>query len=290
MKILGTGISGLIGSRIVELLKDFEFENISRQNGVDIALRDQIFSAIENSSAEVVLHLAAFTQVDEAEMQKNLGENSLAWKINVLGTRNVTEACEKYNKKLIYFSTDMVFPGTKDLPDKYQEEDKTGALGFYAKTKEEAEKIVEKASCSWLILRIAYPYRASFEKKDYVRLFKELLESKKQLSAVSDHYFTPTFIDDISTVLRHAIDDGLTGKFHIVGNETISPFIAAKKVARVFGLDDSLIEETNREIYFRDKAPRAYNLSLNNDKIEKLGIKMSSFEEGLEKIKAQLKD
>ncbi len=288
MKILGTGLTGLVGSRITELLSDFEFQNLSRQDNVDILNKEQVFEAIGNSPAETVLHLAAFTKVDEAESQKDLKENSTAWMVNVLGTKNVLEACEKYNKKIVYFSTDMVFSGEKKLPEKYTEEDERGAIGFYAKTKEEAEKIVEKALCPFVILRIAYPYRASFEKEEYVRVFKRLLENKTKIKAVTDHYFTPTFIDDIPNVLKFLIKEDLTGKYHLVGDEIINPFDAAVKIAKVFNLDKNLIEKTTREEFFNNKAPRAYNLSLNNGKIVKLGIKLTSFEEGLEKIKNQL--
>jgi dTDP-4-dehydrorhamnose reductase len=288
MKILGTGLSGLIGSRIVELLDDYQFQNLSRQNKVDVSVREQVFNAISSSSSNIILHLAAFTNVDDAEKEKSLREESVAWKINVLGTKNVLEACERYGKKIIYFSTDMVFPGKKEIPEKYTEEDETGAVGFYAKTKEEAEKLIEKASCPWLILRVAYPYRASFEKKDYVRIFKKLLEDGKQIEAVSDHYFTPTFVDDIASVLDLIFKENLTGKLHAVGEEIVSPYEVAIKIAKTFNLNTDLIKKTTREVFFEGKAPRAYNLSLNNDKIEKLGIEMSNFSEGLEKIKQQL--
>ncbi len=288
MKILGTGLSGLVGSRIVELLPDFEFRDLSRKYGVDVSIKEQIFEAISNSSARTILHLAAFTGVDDAEKEKSLQEKSTVWQVNVLGTKNVLEACEKFNKKIIYLSTDMVFSGDKELPDKYSENDQTGAANFYAKTKEEAEKFVEKAACPWVILRIAYPYRAKFEKEEYVRFFKRLLEEGKKLTAVCDHYFTPTFIDDLSDVIKLIIKNDLTGKFHAGGNEIVSPYEAAIKISKVFNLNKDLIEKTTREIFFKDKAPRAYNLALNNDKIEKLGIKLSTFEEGLNKIKKQL--
>jgi len=288
MKILGTGLTGLVGSRIVKLLNNFEFQNLSRKAGFDILDRRQVFEAIGSSPANTVLHLAAFTNVDEAENQKDLKENSIAWKINVLGTKNVLEACEKYNKKIVYFSTDMVFSGEKKLPEKYEEEDERGAVGFYAKTKEEAEKLVENALCPFVILRIAYPYRASFEKEEYVRVFKRLLENGIKIKAVTDHYFTPTFIDDIALAISLIIKEDLKGKFHLTGEEIVSPFDAAVKIAKVFNLDKNLIEKTTKEEFFKDKAPRAYNLSLNNGKIVKLGIKLTGFEEGLEKIKTQL--
>ncbi|MDE2590377.1 MAG: hypothetical protein KGL95_12030, partial [Patescibacteria group bacterium] len=63
---------------------------------------------------------------------------------------------------------------------------------------------------------------------------------------------------------------------------------AARLVAKEFGLDQSLISKTTRAEYFQGKAPRAFNLSLNSDKIGKLGIRMRSLAEGLEEIKRQL--
>lgn len=287
--ILGTGLSGLVGSRIVELLTNYQFQNISREAGVDITQKDQVFEAIGNSSADTILHLAAFTNVDEAEKEKNLREKSIAWKINVLGTKNVLEACERYGKKMIYFSTDMVFPGDKKLPNKYSEEEQTAAVGFYAKTKEEAEKFVEKASCQWTIIRIAYPYRASYARKEYVRVFKSLLETGKKIQAVNDHYFTPTFTDDIAHVVNLILKENLIGKLHATSSEIVTPYEAALKTAEVFNLNKALVEETTRDVYFKNKAPRACNLALNNDKIEKLGIEMTNLSEGLEKIKRQLK-
>jgi dTDP-4-dehydrorhamnose reductase len=289
MKIIGTGLNGLVGSRITELLENYEFENVSRSTGVDITNKDQVFSALRKSSAGIVLHLAAYTKVDEAENQKDLGDKSEVWRINVDGTKNILEACESLNKKIVYFSTDMVFPGNKDLPGKYSEDDGTGAVGFYAKTKEEAEKLVEKATCPWVILRVAYPFRANFEKKEYVRIFKERLEKGMEITTVSDHYFTPTFIDDIAKAVNLIITKDIAGKLHATGEETVSPYDVALKVAETFGLNKDLIHETTREEYFKGKAPRAYNISLNNDKIQGLGLRMHSFSQAILEIKNQLK-
>ncbi len=289
MKIIGTGLSGLVGSRIVELLSpEFEFEDISRKTGTDITDKEAVLTRLQKSDAKFVVHMAAYTQVDEAEKDKDLKENSAAWKINVAGTRNVVEAAEKTGKHIVYVSTDMVFPGTKNRPERYSEEDETNPVGWYAITKAEAEKVVEQSSVPWTILRIAYPYRANFEKKEYVRIFKWLLEEKREIKAVADHFFTPTFIDDLSQVFSLIFKQNLTGIYHAGGHTSISPYEAALAVAKEFGLDASLVSKTTREEYFAGKAPRAFNLALNSDKIESLGVKMRGFEEGLREIKKQI--
>jgi dTDP-4-dehydrorhamnose reductase len=288
MKIIGTGLTGLVGTRIIELLKEYEFENLSRRTGVDITNKEQVFSVINNSSSNIVLHLAAYTFVDEAEKQKDQGVESDVWKINVEGTKNILEACEKSNKKIVYFSTDMVFSGDKEVPGKYDEEENQNAVGFYAQTKQEAEKLVEKAKCPWVILRLAYPFRANFEKKEYVRIFKTLLEEGREIKAVTDHYFTPTFIDDLAKVIDFIIKNDFTGKLHSTGEESVSPYNVAVKVAEVFGLNKDLVKSITREEYFSGKAPRGYNISLNNDKIVKLGVQMHPFSKALEEIKQQI--
>lgn len=288
-KIIGTGLSGMVGSRIVELLGDqFDFEDISRKTGTDISDKNAVLKRLENSDAKYVLHLAAYTNVDEAEKEKGLKEQSSAWKVNVEGTRNVMQAAAVTGKHIIHFSTDMVFPGDKPLPEKYVETDLRGPLGWYATTKFEAEKVVESAQIPWTILRIAYPYRAQYEKKEYVRIFLTLLQEGKSITAVGDHFFTPTFIDDVAFIVQTIFLQNLTGVFHITGDETVSPYFAAKKIAEVFALDSSLVSQTTRAEFFKDRAPRAFNLSLSSGRIKSLGITLHSFEEGLREIKKQI--
>src|SRR3989344_7840562 len=99
MIILGTGFKGLVGSRIVELLKNkYQFES----SEVDITDREKVTDKILDSDAPIVLHLAAKTSVDGCEEDR-----SAARGVNVYGTQNIVDACQKSSKKLIYISTDF---------------------------------------------------------------------------------------------------------------------------------------------------------------------------------------
>lgn len=283
MKILGTGLTGLIGSRIVELLNGtykFEFSD------TDITDREAIGEKINNSNASVILHLAAKTDVDGCEKDKVLGVNGGAWKINVEGTRNVVEACEKSNKKLIYISTDFVFDGEKESA--YSEEDKPNPINWYATTKYEGEKLVQNSRITWIIARLAYPYRANFQRKDFVRNLIHFLKNKEPLNMVVDHIMTPTFIDDIAFALDKLLKNDSKGIFHIVGSSFVSPYEAAMKVAEIFNFDKTLIKTITRIDFFKHRAPRPFRVAIKNDKIQKQGIKMKTFEEGLREIKDQI--
>jgi dTDP-4-dehydrorhamnose reductase len=144
MKILGTGLTGLVGSRVVELLSNkYEFENLSRSSGSDISNKEQVLGKIKSSDAQVILHLAAKTNVDECEKDKTLAQSGEAWRINVEGTKNIADACLQASKKLIYISTDFVFDGENPPPGGYSEEDIPNPVNWYARTKYEGEKIVQ---------------------------------------------------------------------------------------------------------------------------------------------------
>lgn len=285
IKILATGLSGMVGSRVLELLKEkYEFEEISRNTGIDITDRDKVWEKIKNTDAQIILHLAAYTNVDQAEIQKDLKSESEAWKINVNGTQNIAQAAQEFGKKLIYISTDMVFDGNQEATSKYFENDIASPVNFYGLTKYHAEEIVGELA-DFLIIRIAYPFRSNFDQKmDYVRFFKKLLSENKNISAVSDHFFTPLFIDDLAFVIDTLIEKKQIGIFHAVSDISMSPFMVALKIAEKFNLNKSLISEILREQYFKGKAIRGFNLSLNNDKIKQLGVKLNSFDEALGKI------
>lgn len=287
MKILGTGLQGLVGSRIVELLSPLHtFENISRSTGVDITNAEQVKKAIEQSSAEVVLHLAAKADVDGCEKEKDLGENGEGWRINVGGTQNVANACETFGKKLIYISTDFIFDGEKEY---YTESDEPNPINWYAQTKYEGEKVVQNMQTPWLIFRIAYPFGPKFEKKhDFVRAFYELLKSGRNVSFVTDHFMTPTYIDDVAAALDALFKHNATGIYHVVGSQFITPYDCAQHIEKTFLSSLGEIGQTTRAEFFKGRAQRPFRLQLKNDKIRQLGVEMSTFDQGLEKLKTKL--
>lgn len=304
MKILVTGLTGLVGSRFAEILSDsYEFESVSRKTGIDITDKTSVIKKISSSNAQAVLHLAAKTDVDGCEKDKELDLKFLskknfkadnrslpktAWVINVLGTQNIIEGCGKGNKKLIYVSTDFVFDGEREGLG-YAEDDTPNPVNWYAQTKYEAEKAVWASGLNWLILRLAYPYRAKLTgKSDFVRTILNVLTKGERLRVITDHVMTPTFIDDFVYAVDGLLKVNASGIFHTVGDQFISPFDAANLIASKFNLDKNLISQTLRAEYFKGKAQRPFFLGLKNDKIKQMGIKMRSFEEGLEEIKKQI--
>lgn len=288
MKILATGLTGLIGSRLHELLaKEYSFENLSRATGINITDYDQVMRAITASDAPVVLHLAAYTNVKEAELQKELGEQSEAWQINVKGTENVVHACKEAGKKLVYLSTDLVFDGESTPEGGYTEDAKEHPLNWYAVTKFEGELRVRDLSTPWIVMRPAYPYRATYEKNDFVRLFIQKLKNSEPLTVLTDRIITPTFIDDLAFAFDTLLQKEATGIFHTVGSSALSIYDAALEIADEFGFDPKLVSGTTREVFLVGRPLEPFNSALNNAKIRSLGLHMRTFREGLQEVKKQ---
>ena len=287
--IIGIGLSGLVGTRIQEVLKEYSFSAFSTEQGIDITKSDSL-KEIEEHPASKVLLLAAKADVDGCEADKSLGENGPAWMINVLGAQNIVDVCKKTNKKLYYISTDFVFNGDDTPEGGYVEQSKPDPINWYGRTKYEAEKIVSDSGLDHTIIRLAYPYRAVFEgKKDFFRAIRDRLKDGQGVKAISDHYFSATFLDDFASALGVLFQRNESGTFHVVGTERITPYDAAILIAEKYNLDSSLIAKTTREEYFQGKAARPFDLHLNNDKIRKLGCEMRSFSDGLDSILDQEK-
>ena len=284
-QIIGTGLSGLVGSRIVELLgNQYDFQNLDLTSGVDITKAEEIEQKISSSKAKHLIHLAAFTDVSKAWEQRNEGKESLCYKVNVVGTKNIAKACKKHNKFLIHFSTDFVFDGDKTSP--YTEEDKPRPIEWYGQTKLWAEEEVKKSGCYYAILRIAFPFKKkeSFSglepnpKLDLVRKIISKLQGGEELKIFFDQIITPTFIDDIAKVVEYCIKNNPIGTYHCVGSSQISPYDLASMVAEKFNLNKTLIKKTSiKQANQPGLRPRQVYMGLSNKKLEKdFGIKMKT--------------
>lgn len=283
MNILGTGLSGLLGTSVVDELKDeFSFTNLSLETGVDITDSASLKNAFEASDAPWVFHFAAITDVDAAEKEKTQKEKSLTWRVNVDATENIVSLCKNSGKHLLYISTDYVFDGNKD---RYTETDLPDPAGFYAQTKYEGEKRVSLLGDLGLIIRIANPYGLKESgKKDFVHKIADELRHGESIKTPTDQLFVPTFIPDIATAIGHLVHKNAHGIYHVVGDEAFSPYEAALEVARIIGASDTLIQKTQFALYFDKRAPRPFHVVLSNDKIKKLGLNVTSFRHGLELI------
>ena len=292
-KVIGTGLSGLVGSRIVELLGDkYKFVDFSLDSGVNILDKESLTAAFaKNSDAVAILHMAAFTDTNSAWEQRG-DKSGICYQLNVEGTRNILELTKKNNQYFIYISTDFVFDGAKTTP--YTEDDIPNPIEWYGETKYLGEKVVTDSGYQSAIIRITYPYRSNFANKpDIIHKVLTKLQNGEVVKMFSDQICTYTFIDDIAYGIDKFFENKYTGTYHLVGSSSHSPYEMSKLVAQTFGFDQDLVQPSSLEEFIKSQPegsrPWQKTLITSNQKVKDLGIQMKTLEEGLVEIKHQTK-
>jgi dTDP-4-dehydrorhamnose reductase len=279
-----TGSSGLLGRRLVSALSDtHEVVGIDqyvpegrKDLAVDISERQRTIESIVTTAPGVVVHTAAETNVDRCETERDH-----ARRINVDGTANIVDACAKVGAKLILISTDYVFDGTKG---NYRETDEPNPVCVYGLTKLEAERITATTLSDYLIIRTSVLYGWHPTKLNFATWVLKGLRERQALRVVNDHINSPTFADNLADAIQKAMERHSQGILHIAGNEGISRFDFALRIARHFSLEETLLVPVEmKDLSWIARRPR--DSSLNVGKAEKeLGIELPGVDRGLEEM------
>jgi dTDP-4-dehydrorhamnose reductase len=287
-KLLVTGASGLLGSKIVKITRE-NYKVIplysskplnSNSLKLDITEREQVFSLFKKVKPDIVVHAASETNVDKCETEKEH-----AWKVNVDGTRNIAHACNKAEAKLIYISTDYVFDGEKG---NYQEHDKPNPINYYGFTKLEGEKQVINTCKNYVILRTSVLYGWHPWKQNFATWIINQLKQNKEITVVEDHYNTPTLAENLAEITIEALQKDLQGLYHASGSQRISRYEFARQIAKTFHLNQNLIKPIKMGQLTAWIAKRPKDSSLNTDKIQKqLKTKPLNITQGLKIMKKE---
>lgn len=288
--ILGTGLNGLVGSKFVSDFSDrYHFDNLDlrdKQCPVDITNQQQVERAIAQSDAKFLIHFAAFTNVTAAFAQSG-DKNGLCYQVNVKGTKNIAQACQKFNKHLIHISTAYVFNGEKD--GLYTEQDSLSPIEWYGQTKAWAEEVVQNTNnLTWTILRIDQPFRSDpFDKLDVAWKLIKGMRAGQIYPQFSDHYFGPTYIDDFAKVLDAVVRLNLTGLFHATSGEQWSDFAFAQSLAQQLKIDYQVEAGSLARYLATSQRPYQKNTALAVEKLKSvLDFSLTPIKSAISQIRA----
>jgi len=256
------------------------FERMDYIQG-DITDPDLMRDVLKKTRADVVIHAAAFTDVDRCE-----SERELCSRINVLGTSNTASACRSEGVKLVSLSTDYVFDGTAGP---YSEDDSPHPVSHYGRTKWEAENAVLSILEDFVIARTAvlYGYWPGI-RSNFVTWLVQKLRNRETVSIVDDQYGSPTLADELARTLILLFERGKRGVYHTVGGEILNRYEFALRTAVSFGLDASLIGRTSTN-RLNQTAPRPMQGGLIADKVAReLDITLSTVDENLSYVRHQM--
>jgi len=282
MRILVTGANGMLARATIAYCKAIgdEVLALTRQE-LDISDRTKVFSFFEKNEFDGVINCAAYTDVDGSET--NIER---CYAANALGVENLALASLKHNRLFLTVSTDYVFDGRK--ADFYTQRDTPNPQGVYGKAKLEGEIRARNAYARSIIVRSGWIYGEGGT--NFLSLLPKLLEQKKPLKAINDSFGTPTFASDLARRMRELLELDLPLIFHVTNEgEGTSYAEFAKKVCRIKGLNENLIEEVSASNLKRP-APRPKNSKLKCLFSERLGLEpLQNWEKALEQFVTQFK-
>jgi len=271
--ILITGVNGLLGQSLVRKFnKDYHLMGCDLSAFfacqdeysidyfvLDITNRNDVLKFFSKNKPDIIINAAAYTNVDGCE-----SDRETCWNVNVKSIELMEEACKTFKPLFVHVSTDYVFDGTSGS---YRETDEPKSLGYYGMTKLSSEKVVRNSDLEYIIARSMVLYGSGVNiRPSFVTWVIEQLKSGKKINIVDDQIGNPTFVDDLSEGIYRLLDSEEFGLFHICGNEVCSRYEFALKIAKIFGLDSSLINKVSTKD-LEQKAPRPKNSSFNMDKL-----------------------
>lgn len=216
LKILVTGIKGQLGYDCIRELKKRGYINILGldKETLDITNETKVQKMINNYKPNIVIHNAAWTQVDKAESNKDV-----VFQVNALGTKYIANACKEVNAKMVYISTDYVFDGKGKTP--FEITSPKNGLSTYGKTKAQGEDFVISILDKYFIVRTSWVF--GINGNNFVKTMLNLANSgMNELNIVNDQIGSVTYTHDLSMLLCDMIETDKYGIYHATNEGYIS--------------------------------------------------------------------
>lgn len=285
MKVFVTGVGGQLGHDVVNELDRRAHESIGSDiqavySGVndgsavvsapyvqmDITDGAAVSKMIEELNPDVIIHCAAWTNVDGAEAPENQAK---VHQINAVGTENIAKAAKAVDAKMVYISTDYVFDGQGERP--WEPDDKCYApLNVYGQSKLDGEKAVTEMLEKYFIVRIAWAF--GLNGKNFIKTMINVGRTHDTVSVVNDQIGTPTYTLDLARLLVDMIETEKYGYYHATNEGGyISWYDFCCEFYKQYGLKTKVIPVTTEE-YGLSVAARPFNSRLEKKKLVEAGF------------------
>jgi dTDP-4-dehydrorhamnose reductase len=229
-RILITGAHGQLGRALQRQYADHDVSAWDLQD-LDITQFEQVKKALDQLRPHVVINAAAFTQVDDAEINPDA-----AYRGNALGPRNLAVVTYDMGISLVHFSTDYVFDGLQTRP--YHEFDSTNPLSVYGRSKLAGEEAVRVANPRHFIVRTAWLYHT------IGRNFPNTICRKAGqdvVRVVNDQYGSPTFAPHLTHSVFKLVESEAHGTYHLAGSGGTSWYEFTRALYRALGFQTSVV-------------------------------------------------
>lgn len=273
MKILITGANGMLAKAVKERFKNEELICTDVAE-LDITNKESVLKYVEENKPEYIINCAAYTAVDKAEENEELAD-----KINAIGPQNLAIAANKNNCTLVHISTDYVFSGDLSTEKCYKEDDETGPVTVYGKTKLHGEELVKQETDKYYIFRTAWLYG---DGNNFVRTMIKAGQERQEVSVVNDQHGSPTYSVDLANVIAEAIEKKIPyGIYHTTNEGFTTWYDFTKKIYELSNINCKVLPVTSEQFIRPAKRPK--NSMLSKEKLVKAGIQIPNYEDALKR-------
>jgi dTDP-4-dehydrorhamnose reductase len=245
------------------------YKLVSRQE-CDIADIHSIESALDMYKPWSVINAAGYVRVDDAEK-----EQSQCFRENYTGPVNLSQACTKFGIKLVTFSTDLVFDGTKSNP--YLEGDATNPLNIYGQSKAQCENYLIQQGSDALIIRTS-AFFGPWDQYNFVQWVLNNLQGEEPVFVANDVYISPTYVPDLVHATMDLLIDEEKGIWHLANKGAITWADLAYETANALNLDNSFINAVPLQD-LKYPAKRPYNSVLGSER----GLMLPTLESAMQR-------
>ena len=272
MRIFITGCKGQLGRALYAALSDHTLSGCDLPE-LDITDRQAIGAAVADFGPDVVLHTAAWTDVDGCAR-----DPEQAYRANALGTQNVALACAASNAAMLYVSTNEVFDGAAMEP--YREWDAPRPINPYARSKAAGEWFVRHLLRRFYIVRTAWLYAPGGHNFSNPHRIIQLADEHGALKVVTDEVGNPTYALDLAAAIAALIKTGAYGIYHLVNTGHCSRYDYVRQVLRIGGREHIPVEPITLDDFPRASIPPRF-APLANTAAAALGITLRPWQEAL---------
>jgi dTDP-4-dehydrorhamnose reductase len=227
MRIVITGGLGQLGLALQEVLVGHDLVIVDLPK-TDITDREAIETVIHEARAEIVIHCAAYTDVDDCARNPDL-----AYQINAYGTQNVALSCRKLGTELVHISTNEVFAG--DRLKGYEEWMPLDPINAYGRSKASAETFVRNLTNSYYIIRTSWLYAPGG--RNFIHVIIANARSTGEVRVVADEVANPTNVNDLANAIERLIHTGQYGTYHFTNAGACSRWAFAGEILRLANLE-----------------------------------------------------
>ena len=257
-----TGIQGQLGYDVARVLKERNMEYIAPTvEELDITNKEAVQKYLYQHRPNVIIHCAAYTAVDKAE-----DEIDRCRAINADGTRYIAECAKELDAKMVYISTDYVFPGDGDKA--YEVDAQTGPLGMYGQTKLDGELAVKELLEKYFIIRISWVFGENGN--NFIKTMLRIGKERDEVNVVSDQIGSPTYTADLAVLIYDMIVTEKYGVYHATNEGFCSWAELAVEIFKQAGYDTKVNFITTSE--YPTRAVRPLNSRMSKAALDAAGF------------------